>query len=348
MSDWRQRLPMLGFQLGLQVVALAVLVWRVDVGAAFRELSAIDLRWAIAGVVVFSGSKLLHAYRWRVFLRHRPEIPSWHLAGLFLVSNMANAFIPLRAGDLLRIEVPSRRYGVSRAELSSSVLWVESLLDGVAFVMLLSVGLLFLDLPPALSSSFLILAVAVLVLFVVTVGTARARRRWNPESARMIAWLPERAQRRAGLLIADVLQGVTALGDTRSTLLTIGTSLVAWTAEIAVYWMMAQAFGIDLNLGEATLVMIAANLVVSLPLLPWNVGPYEVAVTEAMVAIGADRVAASAYAVGSHLLLICWITITGAAAMGMLRLSPRDLLPRGNRTVGTLAPPPAGTQPPER
>jgi len=322
---------MLVFQLALQAVALAVLIWRVDLGAAFDQLSAVDLRWALAGVFVFTGSKLLHAYRWRIFLRYRPEIPSWHLAGLFLVSNMANAFIPLRAGDLLRIEVPSRRYGVPRAELSSSVLWVESLLDGVAFVVLVSVGLVFLDLPAALRPTFAILAVAVLVLFAGTVGLARAGKRWDPERGRMLAWLPTRVRRRSGIVVGDLLQGMRALGDLRIALLAVATSLVAWMAEVAVYWMMAEAFGVQLNLGEATLVMVAANLVVSLPLLPWNIGPYEVAVTEAMVLIGADRAAASGYAVGSHLLLLSWITITGAVAMALLRLSPRDLLPIGRR-----------------
>ena len=44
--------------------------------------------------------------------------------------------------------------------------------------------------------------------------------------------------------------------------------------------------------------------------------------------LGADRDVASGYAIGSHLLLLLWIGITGVAAMWALDLRLRDLLHR--------------------
>src|SRR5690606_24981977 len=94
------------------VLALVLLVWRVDLRAAFSLLPNLELAWALAGVFVFTASKAVHAYRWRQFLRHRAELTMRFVFPLFLVSNLANALIPFRAGDLIRIELPSRQFGI--------------------------------------------------------------------------------------------------------------------------------------------------------------------------------------------------------------------------------------------
>jgi hypothetical protein len=63
----------------------------------------------------------------------------------------------------------------------------------------------------------------------------------------------------------------------------------------------------------------------ALPLTPWNIGPYEVVVTEILVLFGYTRLDASSYAIGTRILLIAWIGVTGLLAMWSIGLSPRDL-----------------------
>ena len=123
------------------------------------------------------------------------------------------------------------------------------------------------------------------------------------------------------------MNGMRVLRSGRPMTIAIAMSIVAWSAEVSVYWMMGRAFGLELGLSEAVLVMIAANVIVSLPLTPWDVGPYEVAVTEALAIMGFSLSTAGAFAVGSHILLIIWIT--GVVAMWTLQLSPRELIAGG-------------------
>lgn len=159
-------------QLLFGAIAFGVLVWRVDLGFAFRGLPRVELWWALPGLLLFTASKALHAQRWRHMLRRRWF--AWRpLFGLLLVSNLVNALSPFRAGDLLRIELPSRRFGLPRAELAATVLLVESLLDRVAFVLLLAVGLLFLDLSRQVQLPLFAVAAGVLVLFAASAGAAR-------------------------------------------------------------------------------------------------------------------------------------------------------------------------------
>lgn len=323
-------------QVLIAAVTLGVLFWRVDILGAFRQLPHVDFIWLLPGLLTFTASKAIHAYRWRYFLRHRGEIPTRQLFALFLVSNLANALIPLRAGDLLRIELPNRRFGVPRAEMASTVLVVESLLDGLTFVIFLSAGVALLDLPEILQQALLTLGVFVLAIFVLAVMAARFGTQWSPATSRLFIRLPERARRGVGRQYAEMVDGLVSLRTLNATIIAISISIVAWMAEITVYWFIGHAFGLDMTVAEAMVVTIAANLAVAIPVTPWNVGPYEVVVTEALVGMGAERDVASGYAIGSHLLLLAWIGLTGVAAMWALDLRFGDLI--GRKSTAQEAP----------
>jgi len=328
-SRWRLGLALPIANIALGLIVLAVFLWRVDVLGALRNLPDLQWRWAVAATLTFTGSKVMHAYRWRFFLRHHPEIPFRHLLELFFVSNLANAVFPLRAGDLLRVELPSRRYGVPRAELASSVFLVESLLDGVAFVLLALGSLLLFDLPPALRPAVGSLAAVVAIVAFVSIQAARRRTGWSLQRSRWRAFFPVLARPVIDRWLADAIEGMRTLSTWRSALLAIAISLVAWLIEVEVWWLMGRAFGIELSFSEALIVMIAANMAGALPITPWNIGPYEVVITEVLVLFGYTRLDASSYAIGSRILLVTWIGITGVLAMWSLGLRPRDLMRRG-------------------
>lgn len=317
---------LLFMQLPLAAITIGVFIWRVDIVDGVRGLADIDLRWAIPGVAAFTVSKAIHAFRWRVFLWRRREIAFRHLFTVFLISNVANALMPFRAGDLLRVEIPRRRYDVPRAELAGGVFIVESVLDAVAFAILLVVSLLLLDIPNALRPPLLVASVVGLVLFAATAWFARRDAPLGSDHWGWTRWLPRRLREWIAELLPAFLAGFASLRTGRSALAAVALSVLAWIVEAGVYWVMGQAFGIDLSLAEALLVMIAANLIVSLPLTPWSIGPYEIAVAEVLVLMGASRGEASSYAIGSHLLLQAWIGITGIAAMLALDMRPGDLV----------------------
>ncbi len=324
----RRRRAFLFVQLPLLLGSIAVLAWRLDVPEALRRLPGIDWRWAAPGLLAFTASKFIHAYRWRVFLWRRRDLSLRALFAIFLASNLANALIPLRAGDLLRIELPSRRFGIPRAELTSSVIVVETLLDAVSFVVLMFVALLLLDVPPIFPSLLAATAALTAVAFAAVVGLAHLDGA-DAGSWRLLRRLPSPLRRRLATLIPQFVEGMASLRSARRALQAIAISLAAWAMEVGVYWMMGQAFDVDLEAAAYLPVMIGANLIVSLPLTPWDLGPYEVVVAEVAVFAGAARGVASGYAIGSHLLLLIWIGLTGLAAMWLLDLRPREVLRRG-------------------
>jgi uncharacterized protein (TIRG00374 family) len=322
----RRHRRLLLLQAVLTVGSITFLALRVDLDEALEQLTAVRLEWALPGLLAFTLSKTIHAYRWRVLLWHRRELHAGDLLSVFLVSNLANAVMPLRAGDVLRVELTRRRFGIPRPELTSSVFLVESVLDGVAFVALLVPALLLLDPSVLRTPMFALIGAGVLGVFAASLLVARLDVASSVERSRLLRPLPAPARARLAAVIPSFVNGMRVLRSGRPVTIAIAISIVAWMAEVSVYWMMGRAFGLELSLSEAVLVMIAANVIVSLPLTPWDVGPYEVAVTEALALMGFGLSQAGAYAVGSHILLVIWISITGLIAMWTLQVSPRELI----------------------
>ena len=321
----RRNPRLLVIQAVLVAISMAVLLWRVDVVEALRRLDNVEPGWALAGMATFTISKGIHAYRWRVLLG-RSDVPLRPLVSIFMVSNLVNALLPLRAGDLVRIELPSRLLGLPRAALASNVLFVESLFDGLAFLVLVAVAGFVLDEGVRELPGLTIFAIIVALAFVVLVLLARWELPAEPSRSRLLVVVPDAARERAARLLEQLQEGMASLREIRYTIVSLVISVAAWIAEVGVYWMMARALGIDLGLGEAIVLMIAANIVVSLPITPWDIGPFEVAVTEAFVLLGGDRVDGSSFAVAVHLLLLAWITVTGVIAMFTLNLRPSEVL----------------------
>ena len=313
------------FQVALTAGFLVLLAWRVDISEALQTLPDANWAWVLPALVIFTLSKAVHTARWRIFLGKHRDIPYAGLLGIFLVHNMANAVLLLRAGDVLRIQTTSQRYGISRSELTATVIVVETLLDGFTFVILVSLAFALGGIPPVLRGAFWSLAgLALLGLFL---GIASAN--WvKPEfmdRVYPVRWLSEEARTNVKSLLGQFLLGMRTLRESNLAIPAVALSLAGWLLEAVAYWFFGHAFGLGLDPTDYLLIMMTANFAVSIPITPSGIGPYEVATQELVVALGAERALATGFAIGMHLCFILWVTATGLAAMWLMRLSPDEI-----------------------
>jgi uncharacterized protein (TIRG00374 family) len=319
---------------------VGILVWRVNIAEALETLPDVNYFYALPALALFTLAKLIFAVRWRVMLTRlgRPPVPS--LFGTLLVSNMANNVLPLRLGDVMRVQVPAQRHGISRSGLTSSVFITETLLDGVTFAVLGLVGVGLLDVPDALNNFIwaMIGAVAAGLLLAVLGAQITLPAGWQP--GRWLHWLPERARQAMAEILPPFLEGLAALRHPWIGGQVLALSIVAWLLEGMMFWLFGLGFGLDLSFGSYLVIMIVANMVISVPLAPSNVGPYEVAVAEVVAVLGVTRSLAGGYAIVTHLLNILWVTLTGLVAMWLLGLHFQDIF-----YLRTPPGAPAGTRP---
>lgn len=314
------------FQLALTGVFVAILVWRVDLRNVFQTFKDVNYIWVLPALLSFTFSKFIHAFRWRLLLPETEKVPLRDLFGIYLVSNMTNNAVPFRIGDVVRIQIPAQRFGISRVELAASVIVAETMLDGFTFLILTLLVLSFLHIAFLPTSLFWALAVFVSIGFVGALAISRVRPPQNLEEKAWLRVLSANMRRRIGRAAPEFFEGLHSMRETRRTLKVIGVSFPAWLAESLMFWFFGLAFDLDLAFYKYVVIMIAANVVVALPLTPWNIGPYEVALQSVLIALGVSASLSASYALGTHLFSIVWITITGLIAVWLLRLGLRDLL----------------------
>lgn len=312
----RSLLLRLGFQAAVSVAFVTLGLITVDIGELVEVARGIDARWLAVALPLFTFAKFIDSVRWRYLLRGVGRPPQRGLFAAFLIGNMVNTLLPLRAGDVAKIQVLATRYGLSRTGVASSVFLVEAVLDGVVFLIFVAVGIAFLDLERVEGvSGMLVFAVGIVAVVALT-GAVLLRHRGSRLP------VPERLHGHLDRLE----EGLDALGSLPRAAGAVSLSLPAWLLEAGTFYLMGQAFGLDVGYPVFLAAMVAANLATAIPFGLWNVGPYEVLVSGVLVAAGVGGEVALGYAVTVHLAVNLWINVVGLVAFWLAGIQPRDLL----------------------
>ncbi len=316
----------------LTALFVALLLWRVDPVEAVPRLRHVHPTWALLAAALFTASKLLQAARWRLLLWHRRPLPFRELAGIYLVAALANTLIPLRGGDLLRVQIAARRFGIPRTELTATVFAVETPLNWATLIVTVALASLIADLVVISQATVALLLLALAVGVPLALRVARTDRTRDFAAMPPLRWLPRPLRRALAERVPQFLHGMDALRSPRLGAALVALGMLIWLVEISVYWCLGIAFGLSMRFTDALLVMVGANLVLSLPLTPAHVGPYHVVVTELLVLRAIERAAAGGFAVGAHLVLLLTTNALGILSAWALGLGPHDLIaPRRER-----------------
>jgi uncharacterized protein (TIRG00374 family) len=314
------------------VVSLALigfLVWRIDLAAAGRALRDADYVYVVPGLVLFGIAKLLVAQRWRLMISKFTDAPLMPLFGVLLVSNLANNVLPARIGDLIRVQVPAQRYGTSRARLAATVFATESLLDGIAFAVIGLIGLALIDIQSFPRDAFWAILGLITggVLAVIPLSHLKLSEGWTERGVMPV--LPDRIRSALAEAVPHFIEGLAVFKDARLGSQAVALSFAIWMLEVGMFALFGKAFGITLSMPAWMLIMVAANLISSVPISPSNIGAYEVAVAELSKALGVAAGVAGGFAIATHVFNIAWITVAGFIAMWALKLTPSDVFSFG-------------------
>lgn len=329
-SRWR----ILAAQAVLAAAVVAALLLTVDLrdfGRVFREA---NYSWVLAALPLFLLANFIGSVRSALSLERMGKVPIAPLFETYLVAFMVNSLVPLRIGDVLRIQVVSRRYGLPGTGVTSAVFITETLFDGMAFTLLFLWTIAVFGVPGVLLSLAWTLSGLILVGVIIAVVVSRVELNHGWEERGFVRRLPSsRLRRLVGRLLPEALQGLSLLSDWRLALRAFGLTLIGWLVQAAMYWTFGRALGLDLSLADAILVMMTASFIVSAHFIPTSIGIYEGTLTGLLLLLGLTSGEALAYAAGTHLLMIVFGLACGGVAMWRLRLGAHDLWVMGRRAM---------------
>lgn len=305
-----------------------------QVGRAFTEVSA---WWIGPALAVYFAGIAARAWRWHWLLLHIQAIPWWRLFPIVAIGFGVNNVLPLRAGELVRAHVLFQRHGISRLAGLSSI-FMTRVYDGLMLTCFLVIGVIasllglwgMSDAGDELTGAMSFLVFGMTGAFLVFGWIARHPVDAERVIGKLLARMPGQSNREWTWL-GPMITGMSAQANRRQVIGALIASLIAWTLEALMYWMVGQAFNLGVPFPVYLLVAAAANLLITAPSTAGGVGPFEWA-TKATLLIwlptlgtvgeqGAEATAV-AYAAVLHALVIVPVSFVGLIFLWIFQASP--------------------------
>ncbi|HET7876969.1 MAG TPA: lysylphosphatidylglycerol synthase transmembrane domain-containing protein [Methylomirabilota bacterium] len=294
--------------LGLLISAglLVYVFWNVDAYAVGARLAATSWGWLAVCGALNVVALWIRSRRWRYLFP--PEGHPSHLFNALMIGFMGNNLLPLRAGEVVRVYVVSRRG--ARFWTAVATVVVERVLDVLAMGLILALLLFVMPIPAVLRWSALVLMSLDLAAMVVLGFMAAAPARCRALARRLVAWWPRLEAPLLHILdtFHEGLRGVRAPGHV--------LPLVLWSAGIWVALALSiaaalQAARLDLPFSAAWVVLVFLGLGVSLPSSPGFVGVVQAAAVMALEMFAVPRTVALAFSFALHAAHFFPVTIWG-------------------------------------
>ena len=311
MRSWAYKLS--GIFISILFIYLAVR--RVNLSESLRVLGSLDLRWLLAGTLVYLLVALpVRALRWRLILRAQKPLSLRRMLVSTYVGYMANNVLPARTGELYRAHFLGRREHMSRSGVVASIV-VERTFDGL---MLVGMMLLLLFLFPQayfLSGVSLAMALIFLALAAGILVHSLASHRTHRIVNHGLAFLPEALLERLGGRLEIFLHGIRGISTTGGFLVAGLYTVSAWLLEACAIALVLSSFRISLTLSGFVLVYALSVLATTIPSGPGYVGPYQYAFVLSLGASGISQETALAVSLAVQLALFGALTVLGLALL---------------------------------
>jgi uncharacterized protein (TIRG00374 family) len=279
--------------LAFLAAAAAAIWWRGPSWTLVADaFTIVAWRWVLFAVFLNLLSVIARAAAWRTVIVQ--AMPSPHprardVLSSFAVGLLANAVLPARAGELVRIGVLTSHLPPRRGQWATlaGTVFAHRVFDLVAVGVLVVYVLMQARIPGwAVTSLVLVVAVGAVLLGIALLAARRHTLDIGRELGR-IRQLVAMARNGLGVMRSPVAAATAML-----------LQFTGWFLQLVAVWAAMRAFRIDEPLAAAGLVLLLMNVATIFPLWPGNVGLLQAAVALPLVPYGIQYAHGFAFGLG--------------------------------------------------
>jgi glycosyltransferase 2 family protein len=272
---------------------LYLAVRRVNWAETLATLRQGNLALLALVMLVFTLSCLMRGLRWRVLLSAEKKLPLPMVFFSMMAGYLGNAYLPARAGEIIRSVMVGDRGGISKSFVLATAL-TERIADAVILVAVSAAALASMgSLPPEMIQAMRIMAVlgvigAILVFLAPHLGGLIHA---------IIQRLPLSPALREKLdgMAGSFLTGAGALQHPLRLAQFAGLSAILWSSDTLVGVLLARAFGLTLNPAQVFVLLAALGIASAIPSTPGYVGVFQFVAIAVLVPFGLSDSQAIAY-----------------------------------------------------
>lgn len=275
----------------------------VDLNSVGRALRGSRTWLAVLSLLAMVVASVLRSLRWQVVLKPVASLNQRLIFPITMVGYMASTLLPARIGELARPIILARRSEVDTSAALATVV-VERLMDSVVVVMLLALSLNVAEVPGPVKVGArlfaLVVALGLLVLYLAHLKSAKVSEFLkDPPSL-----VPPGVAARLGEVVDSFLRGLSIFRSPLDLLGSFAITLGVWGFTALSFYLIIEAFSLDLPFIAAVCTMCITALGVAVPTAPGFVGNFHYFFILSLSIFGVGKETSLAVAVLAHVLQI--------------------------------------------
>jgi uncharacterized protein (TIRG00374 family) len=290
----------------------AILLWVVlrsmDWRTFWSILSHGNYAILFLSIPISSANYYLRAFRWHILVKSDSKIKVPMVFWANMVGYLGNAYLPARAGEVIRSAYLGRKSGAGTSFVFATAL-VERLMDAIALVIIGSISVLLLSqISVLLAGAVKIMAIAGAVGLAIVIVVPFQEKRISGLIDRLP--LPSDLRLKITQQITRFLVGMRSLHDVRRLSSFILLTAVIWLIDGLANMVGVRIISQTLTLGQSLILLAALGLSSAIPSTPGYIGVYQFVAVSVLVPFGFSRPAALAYIlisqVANYLVISFW------------------------------------------
>jgi uncharacterized protein (TIRG00374 family) len=311
---------------GLALSALMVYlsIRGIDFQGVADGFRTIHYGYVIPALVLLFLMQVLRSFRWGLILSPLANIDQLSLFSVTSVGFLAIVAIPARLGELARPYLITKKSDLKMSSALGTII-VERVLDSLTVLVIAVFVLLFTPLPPWLVRASVLFLLATLALLTVITLMIIKREASLRVLAPLIRKLPARFAERLNRLILHFIDGFLIMVDPALLISVTGLSLFIWLIDVLAIYLLFLAFGFQLPVTAAFVLMIILIIGIAIPTAPGFIGNWHYFCILGLSLFDVPRTEALTFAVIYHAISIGLVVVLGIAFLPFNRFSVADL-----------------------
>jgi len=291
------------------------------IAAGFRSLQA---GYVIPVIMILLLVQFIRSYRWGVLLSPIIKLDQLSLFSITNVGALALIVIPARIGELARPYLVSGKANI-RITAALGTVFVERIFDCLSVLLIFFVILLFTPLPAWLVSASLIFLGATLAVLGSILLLIFKREPSLRIFDRFAGFLPARWGALLNRLIHHFIDGIEIITDPKLILHVSLLSILIWFLHALVIYILFQAFGFNLTVLAALIVMVILIIGITIPAAPGFIGNWHFFCVLGLTLFGISKADALTFAIIFHFISMGVAVLLGAIFLPFHRFRLSDL-----------------------
>ena len=312
------------FGIVLGIVLIYFSVRGINFDQTLSDMKKINLGYAALSLLFIVFMQALRSYRWGVILQPMEVVSQFNLFAVTSVGFLAIAAIPARIGELARPYLIAKKSSIKMSSALGTVV-VERVLDSLAVLTITVAVLILQDLPSWMIKSGILFFILTMLLIACIIGLI-----WRRETAvkvieRILRWLPGKLAEKVNSVIHHFIDGFQVITDVKRLLYLLFLSAVVWLVDVAAIYALLLAFGFDLPVLAAFVVMVILIAGIAIPTAPGFIGNWHYACILGLSLFGIAKPEGLSFALVYHFLSMLVLIVLGVAFLPFNKFSIADM-----------------------